>query len=191
MAEWMGMFATYLTYENPNLIDPSEEDEPQPIDKLQAAIVDILTLYSSKDEECFLPFLPQFTEKIWNLLVKTSALPKHDILASTTIKFLTSLISKKMHENLFSTEATLQQIVGSIVVPNLAVRESDEEKVSRERNEQQAKRAASETSSKRNELVTASVWCWRVFGTSLKKTHKNMRLVILATVSQRVQVLSV
>jgi exportin-2 (importin alpha re-exporter) len=40
MKEWMAIFAKYLEYENPLLTDPSEELEPSPIDKLQAAIVE-------------------------------------------------------------------------------------------------------------------------------------------------------
>jgi len=49
-------------------------------------------------------------------------------LAVTSIRFLSLLIQKQMHQNLFQEEATLHQIaVLKIVIPNLMFRESDEE----------------------------------------------------------------
>ena len=128
MSEWMDEFAKYLRYTNPILVDEDEETEPSPIDKLQAAIIQNLKIYADKDEEPFIPFLPKFTELVWNLLVSLTAYEKHDNLVTTSIKFLSSLVEKKMHNNLFQDEATLGQIVSRIVIPNLMVREIDEEK---------------------------------------------------------------
>jgi exportin-2 (importin alpha re-exporter) len=126
--EWMGEFAKYLQYKNPLLVDEDEEDDPSPVDKLQTAIIENLKLYADKDEECFVPFLPNFTSLVWNLLISLTPHPKHDSLVTTSIKFLSSLVEKKMHNHLFQEEATLRQIVSHIVIPNLMVRESDEEK---------------------------------------------------------------
>jgi len=128
MNEWMTEFALYLQYENPALTDPDEEQDPSPIDKLQAAIIDVLSLYADKDEEPFMPFLPKFTEMVWNLLMKVTSYPKQDLLATKSIKFLSSLVEKIMHKNLFQNEATLRQIVLKIVIPNLTFRESDMER---------------------------------------------------------------
>mmetsp|Transcript_11110 Transcript_11110/g.12872 ORF Transcript_11110/g.12872 Transcript_11110/m.12872 type:complete len:995 (+) Transcript_11110:161-3145(+) len=127
MGEWMSEFAKYLKYNNPILIDNDEELDPSPIDKLQAAIVDNLYLYADKDEEPFIPFLSDFTSLVWHLLMNVSKFPKHDVLATTCIKFLSSLIAKPMHKNLFDNEQTLQQIIKNIVIPNLTIREIDEE----------------------------------------------------------------
>lgn len=128
MSEWMQEFAKYLRYQNPVLTDADEEVEPSPIDSLQAAIIENLGLYSSKDEEEFMKHLPTFTTLVWNLLLGITSYPKHDVLATTSIRFLTSLIEKRMHQDLFKDEATLRQIIGKIVIPNLMFRESDEEK---------------------------------------------------------------
>jgi len=95
---------------------------------MQAAIVDILTLYASKDEEPFMPFLPEFTQLVWKLLMSTTEFPKHDVLASTTIKFLTSLVTKQIHVGLFSAEETLNNIISNIVVKNVTLREVDTER---------------------------------------------------------------
>jgi len=127
MSEWMDEFSKYLTYTNPLLTDADEEDEPSLIDDLQAAIVENLHLYASKDEEAFIPFLPTFTSLVWNLVLGISSYSKHDILATTCIKFLSSLIEKLMHKKLFQEEGTLRQIVSKIVIPNLMIREIDVE----------------------------------------------------------------
>ncbi|CAJ1942948.1 unnamed protein product [Cylindrotheca closterium] len=126
--EWMDEFAKYLQYTNPLLVDPDEETDPSPIDKLQAAIIQNLKIYADKDEEPFLPFLPDFTKLVWNLLIGLTPHPKHDRLTVGSINFLSSLVEKKMHNALFQEQSTLQQIVTSIVIPNLMVREADEEK---------------------------------------------------------------
>ena len=128
MTEWMGQFSKYLEYINPLLTDDDEENEASPIDTLQAAIVENLYLYADKDEETFLPYLPTFTRSIWNLLMRVSHFPKHDTLATTCIRFLSSLVGKLMHKHLFQEENTLRQIIASIVIPNLIVREIDQER---------------------------------------------------------------
>ena len=128
MGEWMADFKVYLEYRNPILVDVDEEDEPSPIDKLQAAIIDILSLYADKDEESFMEHLPRCTELVWNLLTNTSSSRKHDILATKSINFLSSLLEKLMHNHLFQNEETLRQIVLKIVIPNLTFRLSDEER---------------------------------------------------------------
>lgn len=127
MKEWMDEFAKYLKYENALLVDESEETEPGPVDKLQAAIIENLKVYADKDEEPFIPFLPEFTSLVWNRLVSLTAYQKHDTLVTTSIKFLSSLVEKRMHNDLFKEESTLRQIVSAIVIPNLMVREVDEE----------------------------------------------------------------
>lgn len=128
IGEWMAEFAKYLSFDNKILLDEDEEDEPSPIDTLQAAIVDNLALYADKDEEPFIPFVSQFTSLVWNLLLGMSSFPKHDVLATTCIKFLSSLVGKLMHKQVFEAEETLRQIIAKIVIPNLMIRDTDEEK---------------------------------------------------------------
>lgn len=128
MGEWMAGFAKHLQRQIPAAADPDEQVEPSPLDKLQAAVITNLALYAEKDEEPFLVYLPNFTTLVWNLLVSVTPYPKHDSLATTSIRFLSSLVEKLMHRNLFEGPGVLQQIVGRIVVPNLMFRDSDEER---------------------------------------------------------------
>lgn len=123
MEEWMAGFAKHLEYVNPHLEDNDEENEPGPIDVLQVAVIQNLYLYANKDEEPFLPYLANFTTLVWNLLLRVSQMPKHDALATTGIRFLSSLVGKLMHRKLFQEEATLREIFARIVIPNLMIRE--------------------------------------------------------------------
>jgi exportin-2 (importin alpha re-exporter) len=138
MGEVMTEFAKYLQ-QTPALTalsalvdNPHEETEPSPLDQLQAAIINNLALYADKDEESFCEndYLSQFTSLVWNnLLVVVTPQAKHDLLATTSIKFLSSLVSKPMHTNLFeSSPDTLPQIVAKIVIPNLYLSIADKER---------------------------------------------------------------
>jgi exportin-2 (importin alpha re-exporter) len=123
---WMTEFAKFLTYTNPFLVDNDEELESGPIERLQAAILDNISLYATKYEDVFEPFLPQFTQLVWKLLIDVDSKPKYDILATSAIKFLTSVSSKQHNVGLFS-DAVLRDIVEHIVVKNLTASENDEE----------------------------------------------------------------
>jgi len=130
MSEWMEQIAKYL---QPNVFpvlqDPDEETEPSPVDKVQTAMIALLSHYADKDEETFIEnYLPNMMTLVWHLLLNVSAQTKHDNLATTSIRFLTGLVAKQMHNNLFKDEATLKQIVLNIVIPNLYFREVDEER---------------------------------------------------------------
>ncbi|EEY65961.1 exportin-2-like protein [Phytophthora infestans T30-4] len=127
IAEWMGEFLGYLSYENPALEDADNEDEPGPIDRLLVAIVENINLYAEKYDEEFKPFLQKFTEVIWNLLANRITLfPKHDELAAKCMKFLTSVASRSFHRALFESPQVLTELCG-IVVTNMQLRSSDEE----------------------------------------------------------------
>lgn len=125
-ALWMGEFAKYLSYTNPLMVDQGEASEPGPVEKLQAAILENLNLYATKYEDVFEPFLPNFTQLVWKLLMEVGPQAKYDILATSAIKFLTSVGSKQMNVGLF-TEPVLRDIVEHIVVRNLRATEADEE----------------------------------------------------------------
>ena len=123
---WMGEFAKYLAYKNPALENNDEENEPGPIEKLKTAVLDNLNLYATKYEEEFDPFLKQFTQLVWQLLMEVGSQPKFDILATSAIKFLTTVSSKQMNVALF-TEPVLRDIIQHIVVKNLTATTADEE----------------------------------------------------------------
>jgi exportin-2 (importin alpha re-exporter) len=126
MATWMDAFHGYLSYEDPSVAS-DDESTPGSIEDLQAAVVENANLYAEKYEEEFQPHLGRFATAVWGLLMRVPPTEGGDILATTCIRFLTSIVSKQLHVSLFQDPATLQQFVEKIVVPNLNLRESDEE----------------------------------------------------------------
>ncbi|GLJ21568.1 hypothetical protein SUGI_0400040 [Cryptomeria japonica] len=119
MKEWMTEFRTYLTTPYPAVEDSL-------VDHLRAAICENINLYMEKNEEEFQDYLKDFASAVWGLLMNISTTPSHDRLAVTAIKFLTT-VSKSVHHVLFSGIDVLQQICESIVVPNVMIRDEDEE----------------------------------------------------------------
>lgn len=125
MKEWMAEFRTYLTTPYPVLED-TERDKEGIVDQLRAAICENINLYMEKNEEEFQEYLKDFASAVWSLLMNVSTASSRDRLAVTAIKFLTT-VSKSVHHTLFSSVDILRQICESIVVPNVMIREDDEE----------------------------------------------------------------
>ncbi|KAK1272184.1 Exportin-2 [Acorus gramineus] len=117
MKEWMTEFRAYLTTTYPwPTIGPV-------VDDLRAAVCENLGLYMEKYEEDFRDYLKDFASSVWELL--RSASPP-DQLAVTAIRFLTK-VSTSVHHSLFSSPDVLGPICTGIVVPNVRMREEDEE----------------------------------------------------------------
>ncbi|CAL5351932.1 unnamed protein product [Camellia sinensis] len=125
MGEWMSEFQKYLIVKYPALEDGGG-DGLALVDGLRAAVCENLSLYMEKNEEEFQGYLGGFVEAVWNLLVATSPSSNRDRLTVTAIKFLTT-VSVSVHHTLFARDEILQQICESIVIPNVMLREEDEE----------------------------------------------------------------
>lgn len=70
MKTWMENFLVLLTADNPFLKSDSDEEAGLG-EQLKSQICDNISLYASKYDEEFRPFLPQFVTAVWNLLVST------------------------------------------------------------------------------------------------------------------------
>ncbi|ERN11678.1 exportin-2 [Amborella trichopoda] len=125
MVEWMGDFRNYLTTSYPAL-EETEKNKEGLVDALRAAICENISLYMEKNEEEFQGYLKDFASAVWSLLMTVSPSSSRDRLAVTAIKFLTT-VTKSVHHVLFSSTETLQQICQSIVIPNVRIRDDDEE----------------------------------------------------------------
>jgi exportin-2 (importin alpha re-exporter) len=121
MKEWMTGFRAFLTTTYP----PPVEADGAP-DSLRAAVCDNLQLYMEKYEEEFRGFLQEFVEAVWGLLMAQTAAPTRGQLAVTAIRFLTT-VAESVHHALFGSPEAMKQICDSVVVPNLRLRDDDEE----------------------------------------------------------------
>ena len=125
MKEWMTEFRKYLTTSYPAL-EGSGSDGVALVDELRAAVCENINLYMEKNEEEFQGYLNEFALAVWTLLGNVSQSSSRDQLAITAIKFLTT-VSTSVHHTLFASEGVVPQICQCIVIPNVRLREDDEE----------------------------------------------------------------
>ncbi|KAF4978128.1 hypothetical protein FZEAL_5460 [Fusarium zealandicum] len=114
----------YLTYSNP-LLETDDETETSIVDTVKADICEVLELFTVKFDEDFSKYCQPFIEKAWNLLSSTGTETKYDIVVSKALHFLTAVASTKEHSGIFNNEDVLTQIVEKVILPNVALRESD------------------------------------------------------------------
>ncbi|KAK5654859.1 hypothetical protein OQA88_6895 [Cercophora sp. LCS_1] len=113
----------YLAYSNPIFDD--EEDEATPLENLKSDICDALQLYTNKYDDDFGTYVQPFTEYVWNVLSSVGPQKRYDILASKALQFLTAVASVRRHAEIFNNDQILSTIVEKVVLPNVALRESD------------------------------------------------------------------
>jgi exportin-2 (importin alpha re-exporter) len=127
MEVFMNQFRKYLHFQsNSPILLSEDEDKPGLIHKVQAQICENINLYIEKYEEEFAKFLPAFVQDVWTLLAKTGLERKYDQLVNSSIRFLTS-VAKSVHHTLFREESILKMICMNIVIPNMRLRDTDEE----------------------------------------------------------------
>ncbi|VUC21535.1 unnamed protein product [Clonostachys rosea] len=116
----------YLTYSSP-LLETDDETETSIVDTTKADICELLELLTIKFDEDFSKYCQPFITNVWNLLSAIGPETKYDGLVSKALHFLTAVASTKEHAGLFNDEAVLTQIVEKVILPNVALRESDVE----------------------------------------------------------------
>ena len=123
---WMEHLHSLLVTDN-KLLDTDDDEEAGPLELIKSQICAIAAMFAQKYDEDFSDYLPNFVQSVWNLLVTTDAKPKHDLLVSTAIEFLASVIERPTYKHLFQDEATLRNVCENVIIPNMQFRESDEE----------------------------------------------------------------
>ncbi|KAF3021517.1 importin-alpha export receptor [Neopestalotiopsis sp. 37M] len=114
----------YLTYQN-DLLVTDDDDEASVLENVKADICDALQLWTIKYDDEFGRYAPKFISSAWNLLSSLGPQQKYDNLVSKALQFLTAIASQDSHAQNFNDEAVLKQIVEGVVLPNVALRESD------------------------------------------------------------------
>ncbi|KAI9224219.1 Cse1-domain-containing protein [Blastocladiella britannica] len=122
-------FNVFLRYMRPSpspLVDSGSADEAHAFDKLQTVLCEICSLYSDKYAEDW-HHMNACIEATWVLLTKTSAAVKHDFLVARALSLLTAVVRRQNVRAQFENAAILQQIIEQIVMPNLSLRDEDQE----------------------------------------------------------------
>lgn len=124
MGEIAGLLLKYLVYDN-SLLHTDDEGEAGPLENTKADIFEALSLYVGKYYDDFGNHVRKFVESSWTLLTTTGPEPKNDILVSKALQFLTSVTRIDEQAQTFSDTGTQTQIVEKVILPNLALRDSD------------------------------------------------------------------
>jgi exportin-2 (importin alpha re-exporter) len=114
----------YLTYDN-SLLQTDDESETGPLENVKANVFEVLTLFTTKYYEDFSAQISGFVSSSWTLLTTTSADSKNDILVSKALLFLTSVCRINSQAQVFSDASIQSQIVEKVILPNVALRDSD------------------------------------------------------------------
>lgn len=114
----------YLVYTSP-LLDTDDESEPSVVDTVKADICEILVLYTFKYDKEFSDLCQPFISSTWELLSTIGAETKYDTLVSKALSFLTAIAGTSQYSDAFNSEDVLTQIVEKVILPNVALRESD------------------------------------------------------------------
>jgi exportin-2 (importin alpha re-exporter) len=126
MKNLMQKLHKYLIYSNP-LLETEDSDESGPIEAVKSSICEILELYTQRYEDVFGPVLPDFVQTTLQLLTSFGQDSKYDLVVSRAFSFLTSVAKIQRQVDMFSEDQVLAKIVQQIVLPNMALRTSDEE----------------------------------------------------------------
>ncbi|EMR63540.1 putative chromosome segregation protein [Eutypa lata UCREL1] len=118
------LFHKYLTYEN-KLLETDDDSEAGIIETVKADICEVLELYVTKYDDDFNRYTQVFISSAWTLLSSIGPETKYDNLVSKALHFLTAIAGTQQHATAFQNEAILSEVVEKVVVPNVALRESD------------------------------------------------------------------
>ena len=114
----------YLKYDNGAI---SSDDDPDVVEYVKAGIFGLLTLWGTKYEEDIGKHIGALIGTSWNLLTSLDQSTKYDILASNGMNFLSSVAASPHQASTFNNEDALKQIIEKVIMPNIALRQSDEE----------------------------------------------------------------
>jgi exportin-2 (importin alpha re-exporter) len=119
-----GLLNKYITYDNP-LLHTNDTSESGVLEYVKAGVFEVLTLYVQKYDDAFGPFVQDHVTSCWNFLTNIGNEPKYDVLVSKALQFLTAVAFIPHHAQIFGNEDTITQVVQRVIIPNLALRESD------------------------------------------------------------------
>ncbi|MDP2439100.1 MAG: hypothetical protein Q8P67_25415 [archaeon] len=106
----------------------NEDDKEQPtvLYQLQGSICMSINIWIEKYEEEFKPFLQNFAELVWGILMRYDTRPRYDPVVTTALQFLTTT-AKSIHYQVFSVGDILKNVCSNIICPHVMFRPIDKE----------------------------------------------------------------
>ncbi|CEH16542.1 Nuclear export receptor CSE1/CAS (importin beta superfamily) [Ceraceosorus bombacis] len=106
--------------------DP-DDASPAAGQKARAEICAIAELYAQRYLDVFETFVPQYVKAVWEMLGQAGRGEKFDLLVTRAISFLSTVVRMPSQRATFESEATLEAFIQAIILPNISLREQDEE----------------------------------------------------------------
>ncbi|WVN85455.1 uncharacterized protein L203_100601 [Cryptococcus depauperatus CBS 7841] len=131
MSEFMGgdqpgWLRKYLDWETEELKGDEDDETPGPLQKIRSSICEIAELYAQKYSDVFTQ-LGSFVDGVWNMLTRIGSGTREDVLVSRALRFLSVVVKMGNHRAMFSAPETLAAFCEKIILPNMAIREHEEE----------------------------------------------------------------
>lgn len=127
LAPWMNGFLELLKMRLPAIEENADATEPNSLDNLKVVICEIVTLFSQRFEEEFMPYMQPFIQNIWQLLVEIDHRMRFDKLVNAALDFLSSICQRPQYAEIFKGEGVLQHICDDVIIKNLTLRAEDVE----------------------------------------------------------------
>ncbi|ORY33698.1 Cse1-domain-containing protein [Naematelia encephala] len=124
--EGKGWLRKYLSWERDELKGDDDDETPGPLQKIRASICEIAELYALKYSDAF-PQLGSFVNGVWNMLTTIGQGTREDVLVAKALKFLSVVVKMGNHRDMFSSDDTLRAFCEKIILPNMSIRQHEEE----------------------------------------------------------------
>lgn len=124
--QFMGGFHMLVNFQS-SLLNPRDEDEAGVLEKTQTGVCEIVRLYTDKYEEEFRNWTQRFVKSVWDMLTRTTDKGRYDQLVPQAIRFLTSVVEKEWHKDLFQSAAAFKTLAEKVIIPQLKLRRADVE----------------------------------------------------------------
>ena len=123
LGEWIPQFVDLLA------LQIKMPDGVTVVEDMKSEICEIASLFVQRysDAENSKEYTQKFAENIWNLLVTTSQDVQYDTLVSTAIRYLVTVAERPETRPLFQDANVLNLLCQNVIIPNLTLREIDEE----------------------------------------------------------------
>lgn len=124
----MGIMHKYLNYNTGLIGDGDDDDEIDVLIKTKTAIIELISLYTTRYAEEFDPLIQNFITSVWEVVnAYVTKQPKFDLLTVKSLSFLTSITKVAKYRSFFDSEGAIKEIIEKIILPNIAFRDVDEE----------------------------------------------------------------
>lgn len=124
MAPITDILLRWLSQSRPEI--DADPDEPCALQHIRSTICEIAELFANRYLDAF-PQLPGFVQAIWEMLGTCNLSAKYDTLVSKAVGFLSTVVRMGSSREMFQSPETLEQLCSAIILPNISIREADEE----------------------------------------------------------------